>query len=187
MGAPSFPASALTHPHMFVAIGPEVSNATTRTATSLRNQTERHVYCEMNKETSKLSQLHTTNFARICIDVHVQGLRDRVVAKLALAKLLSRWRTPVIQDGAEFCIRFIALKTSNVNDVDLLPVFCQGCLCLVVVVKATQTRKSAATHGCLEETQTMSRVLARTSIVSEKCLCLIDRRGRRPEIDKTTP
>ena len=41
-------------------------------------------------------------FDRICIDVHVQVLRDRVVAKLA--KLLSRWRIPVIQDGPEFCI-----------------------------------------------------------------------------------
>ena len=59
------------------------------------------------RKTSKLSQLHATNFARICIDVHVQVLRDRVVAKLA--KLLSRWRTPVIKDGAEFCIWWIRL------------------------------------------------------------------------------
>ena len=55
------------------------------------------------RKTFKLSQLRATNFARICIDVHVQVLQDRVVAKLA--KLLSRWRTSVIQDGAEFCIR----------------------------------------------------------------------------------
>ena len=33
----------------------------------------------------------------------------------------------------------IALNISNVNDVDLLPVIRQGCLRLVVVVKATQT------------------------------------------------
>ena len=33
----------------------------------------------------------------------------------------------------------IALKISNVNDVDLLPVIRQGCLRLVVAVKATQT------------------------------------------------
>ena len=58
------------------------------------------------RKTSKLSQLHATNFARICIEVHVQVLRDRAVAKLA--KRLSRWRTPVIQDGAEFCIWWIA-------------------------------------------------------------------------------
>ena len=62
------------------------------------------------RKTSKLSQLHATNFAWICIDVHVQVLRDRVVAKLA--KRLSRWRTPVIQDGAEFCIWWIELTMS---------------------------------------------------------------------------
>ena len=63
----------------------------------------------------------------------------------------------------------IALKISNVNDVDSLPVICQGCLRLVVVVKRLKPRKSAATHGVVEETQTMSRGLA-TSFVSEKCL-----------------
>ena len=59
-------------------------------------------------KTSKLSQLHATNFARICIDVHVQVLRNRAVAKLA--KLLSRWRAPVSQDGAEFCTRSIPIQ-----------------------------------------------------------------------------
>ena len=56
--------------------------------------------------------------------------------------------------------------------------------------KWLKPRKSAATHeGLEEETMTMrrARVLARTSFVSEKCLCFIDGRGRRPEIDKTTP
>ena len=57
------------------------------------------------RKTSKLSQLHATNFARICINVHAQVLRDRVVAKL-----LSKWRTPVIQYGAEFCIWWIDLS-----------------------------------------------------------------------------
>ena len=52
-----------------------------------------------------LSQLHAANFGRIFIDVQVQVLRDRAVAKLV--KLLSRWRTTVIQDSAEFCIWWI--------------------------------------------------------------------------------
>ena len=43
------------------------------------------------RKTSQISKLHATNFAWICIDVQVQVLCDRVVAKLA--KLLSRWRT----------------------------------------------------------------------------------------------
>ena len=31
-----------------------------------------------------------------------------------LAKLLSKWRTPVIQDGAEFCIRSIVKNLAEV-------------------------------------------------------------------------
>ena len=104
LAAPSFPVSALSKSSQLVAVGPEVSNTATRTARSLRVQTERQRN-EQGKP-SMLSQLHAANFARICIDVHVQVLRDRVVANLA--KLLSRWRTTVIQDGAEFCIRSIA-------------------------------------------------------------------------------
>ena len=101
--APSFSASAQT-------TDPHVRSHRTR------NIQRYHPHCnelanphrataKRTRKTSKLSQLHATNFAWICVDVHVQVLRDRVVAKLA--KRLSRWRTPVIQDGAEFCIWWI--------------------------------------------------------------------------------
>ena len=87
--APSFPASAQT-------TVPHVRSHRTR---SIQRY---HPHCnelaipdrataKRTRKTSKLSQLHATNFARICIEVHVQVLRDRVVAKLA--KRLSRWRT----------------------------------------------------------------------------------------------
>ena len=100
--APSFPASAQT-------TVPHVRSHRTR---SIQRY---HPHCnelaipdrttaKRTRKTSNLSQLDATNFAWICIDVHVQVLRDRVVAKLA--KLLSKWRTPVIQEGAEFCLEF---------------------------------------------------------------------------------
>ena len=81
IGPPSFPASAQT-------LFPHVRSHWTRTIQRY------HPHCneltipnrataKRARKTSKLSQLHATNFARICIDVHVQVLRDRVVAKLA--------------------------------------------------------------------------------------------------------
>ena len=69
------------------------------------------------RKTFKLSQIRATNFAGICFDVHVQVLCDRVVAKLA--KLLSRWRAPVIQDGAEFCIRSNVLANESALGLEL--------------------------------------------------------------------
>ena len=55
LAAISFPASALTTSPQFVAIGPEVSNDTTHTATSLRIQTEQQR--NEQEKLSKLSQL----------------------------------------------------------------------------------------------------------------------------------
>ena len=67
-GAPSFPASALTHAHMFVAIGPEVSNATTRTATSLRIQTERRRNEQGKRPSSQNYTLQTSlGFVLMCM------------------------------------------------------------------------------------------------------------------------
>ena len=75
--APSFRASTLTASPQFIAIGPEVCNTTTRTATSLRIQAERQ---GKNKEHRPISRNFTaTNFAWVCVVVHVHEVCKRVV------------------------------------------------------------------------------------------------------------
>ena len=63
-----------------------------------------------NKESRrpKLSQLHATIFSRICIDLYWCACTSASRSSChEIAKLLSRWRITVIQDGAEFCIWWI--------------------------------------------------------------------------------
>ena len=65
----------------------------------------------------------------------------------------------------------IALKISNVNDVDSLPVICQGCLRLVVVVKATQTpEKCRDPRSCGGDPDDEPWAGEDFFFVSEKCL-----------------
>ena len=87
-----------------------------RTSSIQRYHSYSNELANPNRATAKRTrnvQARTTSrykLCSICIDVHVQVLHDRVVAKLA--KLLSRWPIMVIQDGAEFCIRSISAGVS---------------------------------------------------------------------------
>ena len=116
--APSFLASAQTsHPHV----------AGHRTRTIQRYHPHCNELAIPNRATAKRSQGKRPSSHNFTLQTSLGfvwmgmykcfAIEYRVVAKLA--KLLSRWRTLVIQDGAEFCIWWIHLTHSDRGQIGL--------------------------------------------------------------------